>query len=90
MPWQHGPASGVTHYVYISGDLKSVEVVGSVESIAALMNLSNVAATRRLTDLQVIDLRRAFGVDDVWTSADKICVPWERRLGTSLLLAAFL
>ena len=40
---------GLTHYVFIPYDLKSVQIVGPADAVATLIDLSNVAATTRLT-----------------------------------------
>ena len=71
---------GVTHYVYIPFDLKTVEVVGPAEAIRTLVDMSNLAATSSLDEVQLRVLRRAFGFGNTWTTADKKCVLWERRL----------
>ena len=71
---------GVTHYVYIPFDLKTVEVVGPAEAIRTLVDMSNLAATSSLDEAQLRVLRRAFGFGNTWTTADKKCVLWERRL----------
>ena len=78
---------GVTHYVYIPSDLKSVEIVGPTEGIAKLIELSNVAATVRLSLAQLDSLRDSFGMEDAWTTADKICTRWERRFAFCMLSA---
>ena len=70
---------GVTHYVYIPQDLSRVKIVGPANAIATLVDLSNAAATTRLTATQLVTLRDAFGMDDTWTKADKVCKLWERR-----------
>jgi len=78
---------GVTHYVYIPWDLKSVEIVGPADAIAILVDLSNVAATTRLTETQLDSLRHAFGMGDAWTKADKVFILVERRLVFCMLSA---
>ena len=70
---------GVTHYVFIPYDLKSVEIVGPADAVATLIDLSNVAATTSLTETQLETLRHTFGMGDSWTKADKVCTRWERR-----------
>ena len=76
---------GVTHYVYIPSDLKSVSIVGPVYAISKLIDLSNVAATTRLTEVQLSTLREAFGMGNSWTTADRLCTLWERRVFTLLV-----
>ena len=71
---------GVTHYAYIPFDLKTVEVVGPAHAIRMLIDLSNEAATSSLDEAQLRALRQVFGFGDTWTTADKKCVLWERRL----------
>ena len=44
---------GVTHFVYIAFNLKTVEIVGPVPAIHALINLSNLAATSALEEAQL-------------------------------------
>jgi len=78
---------GVTHYVYIPRDLKSVEIVGPADAIAILVDLSKVAATTRLTETQLDSLRHAFGMGDAWTKADKVFVLVERCLVRCMLSA---
>ena len=70
---------GVTHYVYIPCDLKSVEIVGKSYAIRTLVDMSNLAATSSLEEAQLETLRQAFGMGDTWTTADKVCMFWERR-----------
>ena len=81
---------GVTHYVYIPFDLKSVAIVGPANAITKLIDLSNVAATTRLTEPQLNTLRCAFGMDNAWTEADKVCTHWERRFVFSMLSMCFM
>ena len=81
---------GVTHYVFIPLDLKSIEIVGPADAIAKLIDLSNVAATTRLTETQLDTLRHAFGMGDAWTKADKVCTPWERRFVFCILSACYM
>ena len=47
----------VTHYVFISVDLKTVEIVGPVPAIHTLIDLSNLAATSSLEEAQLETLR---------------------------------
>ena len=72
---------GVTHYVYIPFDLKSVEIVGPAHAIRTLVNMSNLAASAPLTFEQLAMLRQAFGMGNACTAADKVCLYWERRFG---------
>ena len=81
---------GVTHYVYIPFDLKSVTIVGPADAISTLIDLSNVAATTRLTELQLDALRSAFGMGLSWTKADRVCRLWERRLFFCMFAACFI
>ena len=53
---------GVTHYVYIPFDLKSVEIVGPAHAIRTLVDMSNLAATTSLTPEQLAILRQEFGM----------------------------
>ena len=39
------PVSSITHYVYISFDLKSVEIIGHAHAIRTRIDLSNLAIT---------------------------------------------
>ena len=55
---------GVTHYVYIPFDLKSVEIVGPAHAIRTLVDMSNLAATFSLEEAQLETLRQAFGMGD--------------------------
>ena len=70
---------GVTHYVYIPFDLKSIEIVGPSTAIQKLIDMSNGAATSSLEEAQLESLRQAFGMGATWTTADEVCVFWERR-----------
>ena len=76
---------GVTHYVYIPYDMKSVNIVGPIEGIAKLIEMSNLSATTRLSSTQLDSLRKSFGIGDVWTTADVICTRWERRVASCML-----
>ena len=79
---------GVTHYVYIPKNLKSITISGPADAIATLIDLSNEAATTRLTETQLDTLRHKFGMGDSWTEADKVCTLWERRLAFCMLSAS--
>ena len=81
---------GITHWVWIPKDLKSVTVVGPADAIATLVDLSNAAANTRLTGTELNTLRHAFGMDDVYTRADKVCVLWERRLLFWVLIVCYI
>ena len=81
---------GVTHYVWIPSDLKSVSIVGPADAIAILIDLSNVAATTRLEETQLHTLRHAFGMGDACTKADKVCTLWERRFLVWILSVCYL
>ena len=59
--------------MYIPYDLKSMEIVGPADAIATLIDLSNVAATTRLTEMQLVTLQDEFGMGEVSTKADKVC-----------------
>ena len=72
---------GVTHYVYVHHDLKTVRIVGPRIAVAALVDMSNVASTTSLTQGQLRELREAFGLDETHTTeADKRCMQWQRRV----------
>ena len=79
---------GVTHYVYIPFDLKSIEIVGPSTAIQKLIDMSNVAATSSLEEAQLESLRQAFGMGETWTSADQVCVFWERRSAFVLVIVS--
>ena len=79
---------GISHYVYIPADLKSVEIVGPGDAIAVLINLSNKAASTRLSDMQLDFLRNAFGMGASWTKCDHVCTYWERRTAGAILSIA--
>lgn len=74
---------GVTHYVYIPYDLKSVQIVGPSNAIQILIDLSNMAATSALEESQIVTLREAFGMENTWTTADKVCVLCEVRVAVT-------
>ena len=81
---------GVTHYVYIPFDLKSVEIVGPAHAIRTLVDMSNLAATSSLEEAQLETLRHAFGMGGTWTTADKVCRFWERRFAFALVIVSSL
>ena len=65
---------GVTHYVNISYDLNTIEILGPADAIDTLIDLSNVAATTRLAETELNTLRCQLGMGEEWTRADKICM----------------
>jgi hypothetical protein len=82
---------GVTHYIFIPKDLKSVEIVGPAVAISTLIDLSNTAVTTtHLSEIQLTTLRKAFGMDGGWTEADKVCTLWERRFVVCVVGASYL
>ena len=78
---------GITHYVHIQHDLKTVTIVGPRSAVAALINMSNAASTTSITRSQLNELREAFGLAETHsTQADKICIRWERRVSCCICL----
>ncbi len=61
---------GVTHYVNISYDLNTIEILGPADAINTLIDLSNVAATTRLTETELNTLRCQLDMGEEWTKAD--------------------
>jgi hypothetical protein len=76
---------GVTHYVYIHHDLKSMEIVGPVAGIHALIECSNAAIGARLNQTQLHYLQHAMGMGDAMTRADRVCTWWEKRICIGIL-----
>ena len=78
---------GITHYVHIKHDLKTVTIVGPRRAVAALIDMSNAASTTSITRSQLNELREAFGMAKTHTTqADKICRQWERRVSCCICL----
>ena len=71
---------GVSHYVYIHHDLRSMEIVGPAAGIRALVAVSSTAATSRLAEEDLLALKEAMGMGESMTHADRLCVFWEKRL----------
>ena len=67
-----------------------MEIVGPADAIATLIDLSNVAATTRLTEMQLVTLQEAFGMGEAWTKAGMVCTLWEQRSVLCLLCACYM
>ena len=65
---------GVIHYVNISYDLNTIEILGPADAINTLIDLSTVAATTRLAETELNTLRCQLDMGEEWTRADKICM----------------
>ena len=81
---------GVTCYVYIPFDLSRVGIVGPSPAIHKLIGMSNLAATSSLDEAQLETLREAFVMRDTCTTADALCMIWERRFAFVLLIVSAL
>ena len=62
---------GITHYVRIPYELKSVEIVGPAGAIRSFIDCSNLAAASSLREAELGALRQAFGIGDTLTVADR-------------------
>ncbi len=72
----------ITHYVYITMDLDSIEIVAPKKAVKVLITVSsaNNVKNEGIPDAaQLHDLKTAFGILAEHTTADSVCLTWEKR-----------